>query len=213
MMKWLSNSIESAPSFDVYKQHITTILDSVYSNPVLTIELCKTLIEGVCKKILADKGETSPDSFPKLISLTVRKLNLEHHQDAIHLKELSRRLVGILHYLGEIRNQCNFASHGQDRNFPTLSSDLALFVVNTTNAILGFILHFYIITGDYREGTRINYDDFKEFNDFLDNQYPIKLGEISLSYSEALFQQDIEAYKEWFNEYKELEWEMRAETL
>lgn len=213
MMKWILSSIDKAPSFGAYNDHIENIISNVYSNPVLSIELCKTLIEGVCKTILKDKGDEITDNFPNLVSSTLNNLNVGLHPDAKHIKELSKRLNSILHYIAEIRNQCNFASHGQDIEHCNPSSDLALFVTHTTNAILGFILHFYIVTDDYRKGQRIRYDDYAEFNEEIDEEYSeFNIG-YKISYSRALFNQDIEAYKELHNEYISLKQDRLLETL
>ncbi|MDD2174974.1 abortive infection family protein [Glaesserella parasuis] len=212
MMKWLLNSIDKLPSLSVYQEHISEIENNIYRNPVLSVELCKSLSEGICKTILTDKGVSIPDKFPNLVSTTLSHLNVDNHPDARHIKELSKRLGSVLHYIAEIRNDCNYASHGQDIGHKPVSSDLALFVTHTTNAILGFILHFYIVTGDYQRGERIRYEDYKEFNDYLDEVYESNMGKI-ISFSRALFDQDIEAYKEEFLEYQSIEYERLQDTL
>ncbi|MWP86067.1 abortive infection family protein [Glaesserella parasuis] len=210
MMKWLLSSIDKLPSLLVYQRHISEIENNICRNPVLSIELCKSLSEGICKTILTDKGVSIPDNFPNLVSTTLSHLNVDNHPDAEHIKELSKRLGGVLHYIATIRNDCNYASHGQDIEHKPVSSDLALFVTHTTNAILGFILHFYIVTGDYQRGERIRYEDYQEFNDYLDEVYESNMGKI-ISFSRALF--DIEAYKEEFWEYQRIEYEGLQDTL
>ncbi len=212
MMKWLLSSIDKLPSLSVYQGYISEIENNICRNPVLSIELCKSLSEGICKTILTDKGVSIPDNFPNLVSTTLSHLNVDNHPDAGHIKELSKRLGGVLHYIATIRNDCNYASHGQDIEHKPVSSDLALFVVHTTNAILGFILHFYIVTGDYQCGERIRYEDYQEFNDYLDEMYEDDIGKI-ISFSRALFDQDIEAYKEEFLEYQNIEYERLRDTL
>ncbi|AWY45678.1 abortive infection family protein [Glaesserella parasuis] len=212
MMKWLLSSIDKLPSLLVYQRHISEIENNICRNPVLSIELCKSLSEGICKTILTDKGVSIPDNFPNLVSTTLSHLNVDNHPDAEHIKELSKRLGGVLHYIATIRNDCNYASHGQDIEHKPVSSDLALFVTHTTNAILGFILHFYIVTGDYQRGERIRYEDYQEFNDYLDEVYESNMGKI-ISFSRALFDQDIEAYKEEFWEYQRIEYEGLQDTL
>ncbi|MDE3966188.1 hypothetical protein NUQ40_08155, partial [Glaesserella parasuis] len=63
MMKWLLNSIDKLPSLSVYQGHISEIENNICRNPVLSIELCKSLSEGICKTILTDKGVSIPDNF------------------------------------------------------------------------------------------------------------------------------------------------------
>ncbi|WP_233114918.1 hypothetical protein [Aggregatibacter actinomycetemcomitans] len=80
--------------------------------------------------------------------------------------------------------------------------DLALFVLHSTNAILGFILHFYIVTNDYRKSERIRYEDNQRINELIDESYEME-AQFKISYSKALFDQDLEAYKELVLEYKQ----------
>ncbi|HHF4798838.1 TPA: abortive infection family protein [Haemophilus influenzae] len=166
MMNWVLGSMEKAPSFQHYHGHIDNIIRSVYTNPILSIELCKSVTEGICKTILNDKGESIPEKYPNLVSTTIKKLDLNYHQDYQYLLELAKSLGSILHYVAKIRNEYgSYASHGQDIEHKQVSSDLALFVLHSTNAILGFILHFYIATNDYRKSERIRYEDYERINE------------------------------------------------
>lgn len=214
MMKWVLDSMEKAPSFQHYREHINNIVSNVDSNPILSIELCKSITEGICKTILNDKGESIPEKYPNLVSATIEKLDLSYHQDSQHLLKLSKRLGSILHYIAEIRNEYgSYASHGQDIEHKQVSSDLALFVLHSTNAILGFILHFYIATNDYRRSERIRYEDNQRINELIDDAYEME-ATYKISYSRALFDQDLEAYKELLIEFKQIEeYERSMDTL
>ncbi|MBN6080162.1 abortive infection family protein [Aggregatibacter actinomycetemcomitans] len=211
MMNWVLESMDKAPSFQHYRGHIDNIISNVYGNPALSIELCKSVTEGICKTILTDKGESIPEKYPNLVSTTINKLDLSYHKDHEHLLELSKRLGSILHYVAEIRNQYgDFASHGQDIEHKKVTSDLALFVLHSTNAILGFILHFYIVTDDYRKGERIRYEDNQRINELIDESYETET-QFKISYSKALFDQDLEAYKELVIEFEQTEYERLME--
>ena len=118
-----------------------------------------------------------------------------------------------MHYIAEIRNECgSYASHGQDIEHKQISSDLALFVLHSTNAILGFILHFYIATNDYRKSERIRYEDYERINELIDEEYEREVI-YKISYSRALFDQDLEAYKELVLTFKQTEHESLMDTL
>lgn len=213
MMNWVLESMEKAPSFQHYRGHIDNIVSNVYLNPPLSIELCKSVTEGICKTILNDKGESIPEKYPNLVSTTIAKLDLSYHQDSQHLLELSKRLGSILHYIAEIRNECgSYASHGQDIEHKQISSDLALFVLHSTNAILGFILHFYISTNDYRKSERIRYEDYERINELIDEAYEMETI-YKISYSQALFAQDPDAYREMVLEFEQIEYERLMDTL
>jgi len=49
----------------------------------------------------------------------------------------------------------------------------------------------------------IRYEDNPEFNEYLDETYPIDIGGIALQASEVLFEMDLVAYEEMLNEFKE----------
>ncbi|HHF2678558.1 TPA: abortive infection family protein, partial [Haemophilus influenzae] len=199
--------------FQHYHGHIDNIIRSVYTNPILSIELCKSVTEGICKTILNDKGESIPEKYPNLVSTTIKKLDLNYHQDYQYLLELAKSLGSILHYVAKIRNEYgSYASHGQDIEHKQVSSDLALFVLHSTNAILGFILHFYIATNDYRKSERIRYEDYERINELIDEEYEREVI-YKISYSRALFDQDLEAYKELVLTFKQTEHESLMDTL
>ena len=213
MMNWVLESMEKAPSFQHYHGHIDNIIRNVYTNPISSIELCKSVTEGICKTILNDKGESIPEKYLNLVSTTIAKLDLSYHQDSQHLLELSKRLGSILHYIAEIRNECgSYASHGQDIEHKQISSDLALFVLHSTNAILGFILHFYIATNDYRRSERIRYEDNQRINELIDDEYEME-ATYKISYSKALFSQDPASYRDLVLEFEQIEYESLMVTL
>ena len=118
-----------------------------------------------------------------------------------------------MHYIAEIRNECgSYASHGQDIEHKQISSDLALFVLHSTNAILGFILHFYIATNDYRNSERIRYEDYERINEWI-NWWGVWNGNNKISYSQVLFAQDPDAYREMVLEFEQIEYERLMDTL
>ncbi|WP_159990966.1 abortive infection family protein [Pelistega ratti] len=206
MMNWVLESMKSLPSFQNYQSHIDSIIENVYKHPTFSIELCKSVTEGICKTILIDKNITDiPKDFPPLVSKTIDNLNLNDHIDKEHLSVLCTRMKGAFSYISEIRNKTgNFASHGQDIEHQGATSDLSIFVLHSTNTILGFILHFYATTNDYRTSKRIRYEDYQQINDLIDEDNQVK-AKYNISYSKALFDQDLDAYKELLIEYEQQE--------
>lgn len=200
MMDWVFQSLEKMPSFEHYRSHITTIVENIEDNPILSVELCKSSIEGVCVTILNDKSKNVPRDFNQITSATLKALDIDNHPDSEHLKELTKRMSGVYHYISTIRNQCNFASHGQDIEHKIISKDLAFFVVHLSNALLGFILHFYHITKVHKEVDRWRYEDYPKFNEYLDELYEEQ--NLGISYLLAIFDQDIQAYKEAYFDYE-----------
>ena len=196
-MKWIRDNISFIPSFSVYEKQISVIEDSVNNNPDLCVETCKSLIEGICKTILTNKGidYLRYEHFQGLVKVTIESLSSESdsHRDA--LSEVARRIASVAQKISEIRDSAGFASHGQDVEHASISYSLALLTYRITDVIGGFIMHFYRTHSD-KGPNRIFYQDYQSFNEYYDEQNPIVIGDVYISASEALFSQDIEAYKE-----------------
>ena len=203
-MKWIRENISYIPSFSVYEKQISLIEESVESNPDLCVEACKSLIEGICKTILTNKGVdySKYDKFQVLVKVTIETMLTESDSYGDALSEIARRISSVAQKISEIRDSAGFASHGQDIEHVSISYSLALLTSRITDVIGGFIMHFYRTHSD-RGTSRLLYQDYKPFNDYYDEQNPIYIGEIFISASEALYSQDVEAYKEALLSYIE----------
>ena len=204
-MIWIREHIPKMPSFNVFETHIDTIEDTVASNPSLCIEMCKSLIEGICKTVLTNKSvEYKPEiKIQELVRRTVETLTDTEHQKDKYC-ELARRIVSVVQVIAEIRNNSGFASHGQDIKTIPADATMSLFTYKISDVIAGFILRYYI-THNKQKNHRIHYEDCQEFNDYFDDLNPLKIGLLTLSASEALYSQDYEAYKEeywYFSDYQ-----------
>ncbi|MBO5407400.1 MAG: abortive infection family protein [Bacteroidales bacterium] len=200
-MHWIKENISKIPSLQAYNHHVSTIEETVYDKPDLAIELCKSLLEGICKTILTNKGVDylSVDKFPKLIKLTIETI-CAGTAEKDDLLDLGTRVTSVAHKIGEIRNKASFASHGQDIDHPKLSNTLSNFMFYVTDAMGGFILSYYL-QYSLNSSVRIKYEDCVEFNDFFDSEHHIQLGDIVISASEALYNQDYQAYAMEYQEF------------
>lgn len=198
-MLWVKELLEKIPRFAKYRYQVEAIEQNRETNPTLCVELCKTLIEGICKTILTDRqyGIREDWKFHELVGKTANDFRFEKSPYQEGFIKLAQRLSGLAACIGEIRNQCNFASHGKDIEHPAIDLDIALFVIQSSNALLGMILHLYL-RDENTGGIRISYENLPEFNDYLDEQYS---SELSISTSKALYEQDYEAYKEYYLEF------------
>lgn len=196
-MKWIRENISFIPSFSAYERQVSLIEESVESNPDLCVEACKSLIEGICKTILTNKGVDylKYNKFQVLVKVTIESMLTENDSHGDALSEIARRISSVAQKISEIRDSAGFASHGQDIEHVSISYSLALLTSRITDVIGGFILHFYRTHSD-RGTSRVLYQDYQSFNDYYDEQNPIYIGDIFISASEALYFQDIEAYKE-----------------
>lgn len=200
-MHWIKENINKVPSLQAYNHHVSTIEETVDTNPELAIEVCKSLLEGICKTILTNQGVdySSVDKFQKLVKLTIEKI-YDGTAEKEDLLDLGTRVTSVAHKIGEIRNKASFASHGQDIDHPKLSSTLSSFMFYVTDAMGGFILSYYL-QYSLNTSVRIKYEDCAEFNDAFDSEHTIRLGDIVISASEALYNQDYQAYAMAYQEF------------
>src|SRR5690554_1109472 len=63
---------------------------------------------------------------------------------------------------------------------------LSQFMFKITDSIGGFILNYYCNRKEFDKDKRIHYEDCRGFNEFFDEDYPIKFGIINISASVAL---------------------------
>lgn len=196
MMDWVLKSLEQMPSLKRYQEQIYDIIKNIEDNPDSSIELCKSVIEGVCKTIINDHGKEAGDKsdLSPLVKKTLSCFNLADEKHKKHIDNLMTRVANVAHKIGEIRNDSSYAAHGKDISHIRMSKTLALFTVHTTNAILGFILHLHAKYRNYTPEHRIRYEDYPEFNQYLDELSDIEVGGVKLSISKALYEQDPIAY-------------------
>lgn len=205
-MFWIKEHISKMPSFNAFDRHVATIEDTIEANPALCIETCKSLIEGICKTILTNKNikYTEDGKFQVLVKQTVEELSVSTQCYKEKLCELARRIASVAQTIAEIRNDSGFASHGQDIKTVPINSTLSLFSSKVSDVIGGFILHYYVTHSNPKKDSRIHYEDCQNFNEYFDSLNPLKIGELILSASEALYFQDYEAYKEEYFYYLEI---------
>ena len=204
-MNWIKENIDKTPSFAPFLEHIQLIEESVYSNPTLCVETCKSLIEGICKTILTNKNidYSSSINFHILVQNTITSIINLDDTFKNDLNDLGRRIAGVAHKLGEIRNNVGFTSHGMDVLNPKLTESISVFAYRIADTIGGFILNCYLNNKSVSTDHRIHYKDCVSFNENFDELNFIQFGVIILSASVALYEQDYEAYKEAYFEYIE----------
>ena len=76
-MLWIRKYINQTPSFNYFETHISTIEKTVETNPALCIETCKSLVESICKTILANQNieHDNYGQFQALVKQTINCLN------------------------------------------------------------------------------------------------------------------------------------------
>ncbi len=197
--KDILKQLESSYSnIEYYNLIINEIEQNVNINPDIAIESCKSLCEGMSKFIWKqiDFGYNSAvadslnyqDLFKKSLAQLASKCD-------IFEEDFIKRTGSIIHLLGEIRSKRGDISHGK-LSPKEHYSDIAFsnLVMNVTDGIIYYLLSCFITIPKVK---KLEYEDFPDFNEKLDNENPLGF----LSYSRALFDQEPVTYQEELQNY------------
>lgn len=187
-------------NIDYYNIIIEKIEENVNSNPDIAIESCKALLEGISKFILKqidasyDPVVIDKIDFQPLVKHSMTKLALLNQDIEIDFINKANKLIVSI---GEVRNKRGDISHGKlspkeffsDTHFSNL-------VMNMTDNLMFYILNCF---SNIQPVTELAYEDNSDFNEKIDSENTFGI----LSYSKALFDQDIEAYKQELLAYED----------
>jgi hypothetical protein len=191
-------------------EQVRGIEQAVVENPALAFDLARTLIETVCRTILADRKIpfAEDDDLPKLFKAVGTRLPFlpPTASDAAATRDgLKRTLGGLstaLQGICELRNQCGFASHGSAKPRPVLESVQALMAAEAADTIVGFLHRVHRQDRTLPPSARALYDNNGPFNDSVDEVHgAIRIFDIELRASEILFQMEPESYRIYLAEF------------
>ena len=195
---------------EAIEQQIHTIESTLESVPDFAFDLSKTLVESVCKTVLADIGQSANPNWdaPKLLKETTNRLNLlpRNHSDPAKargsVEKTLRGLLQTIQGLCELRNNYGMASHGRDDFSPRLGLRQATLAAQAADTIVSFLYRIHRDALMQNPGARIYYEDHADFNDAFDNDNEtIRVSDLGLRPSEVLFKGDTEAYKATLNDH------------
>ena len=198
------SAILDGPIAESIEKQIYAIENAMESVPDFAFDLSKTLIETVCKTVLADIGQPADRRWnaPKLLKETTKRLNLlpRNHPDAAKARDsVEKTLRGMLQTvqgLCEIRNRYGIASHGRDAFAARLGLRQATLAAQAADTIVSFLYRIHRDTLIQDPGARIYYEDHAGFNETFDNDNEmIRISDLGLRPSEVLFRADPGAYK------------------
>ena len=185
---------------DQYERYIVQIESNKTNEPNIAIEAVKALAEAVFRHILAhgkikvEFAEILTQSKPttyKIFQSTCKALADQNLID-IEILGLGQKFFNDI---SEIRNSVGLISHGKDlRDVSNLSPATLELAISTTLNYIVVILEAY---EQLLEEPKVSYEDNTEFNEYLDEQYPVE----GILYSQALFDQDAVSYEEQLDEY------------
>ena len=201
------SAILEGPIGEAIEQQINAIENALASVPDFAFDLSKTLVESVCRIVLADIGQPAERKWnvPKLLKETTNRLAL-FPADQPEARDTLKKTVGglqqTIHGLCELRNEYGMASHGRDVDSGRLDVRHAILAAQAADTIVSFLYRIHRDTRAQTPGARVYYDDHAEFNDTFDHDNePIQLGGVELLSSRVLFYGDREAYKAALDDY------------
>jgi hypothetical protein len=197
-------ALASGPAAETIEQQINAIESALESVPDFAFDLAKTLVESVCKTVLADIGQPADSGWdgPQLLRETTNRLSLlprNHPTPAKARESIQKTVRGMLQTiqgLCELRNSYGMASHGRDSFGARLDLQQAILAAQAADTIVSFLYRVHRDALTQAPGTRVYYEDHTDFNDAFDRDYEvIRLGELELLPSRVLFHTDREAYR------------------
>lgn len=189
------------PEFQYYHKILDKIDENAVEMPDVSIESCKSLVEGISKTILIklkvpySEKDRNADTPRDLWKKVLDNLPVSTSYDS----EFVSRTCALVTRITEIRNKRGDISHGRPSP-KEIESDVRLsgFIAQVTDSLVSYLLETYFsLDLSYLE--KINYEDEIEFNQSLDDIYPI---DGVISYSKALYDQDQVSYEEQLLNYK-----------
>lgn len=210
LMAGCRTAILSGPVAEAIEQQIHAIENALESVPDFAFDLSKTLVESVCKTVLADIGQPADPNWdcPRIMKETTNRLSLlprDHPDPAKARESVEKTLRGLSHTiqgLCELRNQHGMASHGRDTQAARMDVRQATLAAQAADTIVSFLYRIHRDALSQTPGTRVYYEDHADFNrDFDERNEPIRLGDLVLQPSRVLFLADREAYKAALNEF------------
>ena len=172
------------------------------------IECSKSFIEAIAKNIIF---KLKPEENQKNINLwdlgtlfkQAKKAMYEHSfiENVMPMSDIEKYFSALnqwIRFLGEMRNNVGEISHGKilPKSY-SIDIELAKVISEITDR-LAYILLLMLLEIDLSYTQFYKYEDYLEFNDYLDEQYELPNG---LIYSKALFDQDYDTYSEELDNY------------
>ena len=198
------SAILDSPIAEFIEPQIDAIENAMESVPDFAFDLSKTLVESVCKTVLADIGQPANPKWdaPKLLKETTNRLNLlpRNHPDPAKANDsVEKTLRGMLQTiqgLCEFRNYYGMASHGRDAFSARLDIRHATLAAHAADTIVSFLYRIHRDASMQTPGARVYYEHHADFNEAfdLDNE-TIRLGNLEFLPSQVLFHVDREAYR------------------
>lgn len=203
---------DSEEAFHLIEQKERLEQAIVSKDPAVALDTAKAFLESMLKTILSDRVE-SPDLNQDMSQLyksvrDVLPLNRDNDANDI-LKKLTNNIV---HNVAKLRNDYGAASHGDDGYFENpIEMPEAEMVAHLVDGMTAFLYKKHKTDGNPTLSARIYYNEYPEYNDFLDGQwegYSLPLSEkheIDLPASKLIYIAEQDVYREMLLQYMSTE--------
>lgn len=176
---------------EYYYSHLDIVENYIDEKPDISIETCKALIEGIAKLSLHVLKQEPLELLrnESLSPLCRRALDELQKGRGFSDADLCKRMSGIIHYIGEVRNEHGDIGHGQASLKEQVNdADFAELIIGMTESLCTYMLKRL----DYLAEPTIEYDDNAAFNDYIDELHPMPS---NIMYSKALYDQEPKTYE------------------
>lgn len=199
-MDRLKDSIEGKERWSGLLPYIVLVEENKESDPNISLDGAKSIVESVAKTILEDKAiKYAPATdVQKLVKMAFEALPVFSKistSDLDSAKSILGSFENVTKVIGTFRNSHGFFAHGRDLQSEKFDGYLLELSISSSDLLASFLITCH--AEDLKDRSRIYYEENDEFNRYLDEtseELPVVQG-IQLSPSKALFT-DKEAYKE-----------------
>lgn len=220
-IKIIVDNAEEYPQFRYYIRLMKKAELNLFSQPDISIEICKSLIEGVSKSVILD---FAPATDPKkLANMDVSPLakwacQLLKQDNTVIEDEFARRVASVAEFLGVLRNERGDVSHGRAVPKKIQSNDkLSAVIFQVSSGLLTYMLDSFFTAKklakeiiqpepaaheneEQLDLEQVEYEANQEFNIWLDELYPYE-GKLSYSFAlHALYYEDYLVQLEIYHE-------------
>jgi hypothetical protein len=182
------------------------------SDAPLSLDLSKAFLETIFKTVINDRvglANTKLEFGPLFKSV---KDNLDFSENSDINNLLGLLASQIVNVTGQLRNRYGAASHGDDgyQTNPITMTE-AEFIASSVDGLASCLYKKHKETLEPDTAHRLQYDDYQEFNDWLDEQfdgYNLPLGNgnvIQFTASNMIFEHDLDGYREMLVQYSSTE--------
>lgn len=183
------------------KVHVDALETTITGEPERCLERVRALFEATYHTIAPQLGlgSVAGEDFPTQNSRIIKALDftLDGHPEADRIGETIRRLVGSINgTVGALAELSNISGmrHGGSLDWKTLQRQHAVMLGGLCDTLVSFLFDAAWSRVLAAEASTPNYDDFPDFNAYLDSEYEVEVAGSTFDASLVLFRLDETAY-------------------